>query len=62
MPVTIKALKKENNGLRNQIDALTKELKNLQARIDGKLTKETLAAIFSRRSGGGFKEYRVPWP
>ncbi|XP_029201286.2 uncharacterized protein LOC114965747 [Acropora millepora] len=41
MPVTIKALKKENNGLRNQIDALTKELKNLQARIDGKLTKET---------------------
>ena len=41
MPVTIKALKKENNGLRNQIDALTKELKNLQARIDGKMTKET---------------------
>ena len=41
MPVTIKALKKENKGLRNQIDALTKELKNRQARIDGKLTKET---------------------
>ena len=41
MPVTIKALKKDNNILRNQIDALTKELKNLQARIDGKLTKET---------------------
>ena len=34
MPVTIKALKKENNGLRNQIDALSKELKNLQPRID----------------------------
>ncbi|XP_074607760.1 uncharacterized protein LOC141860528 isoform X2 [Acropora palmata] len=32
---------KEKNGLRNQFDALTKELKNLQARIDGKLTKET---------------------
>ena len=41
MPVTIKALKKENNGLTNQTDALTKELKNLQATIDGKLTKET---------------------
>ena len=41
MPVTIKALKKENDGLRNQTDALTKELKNLQARIDGKLRKET---------------------
>ncbi|KAK2558973.1 hypothetical protein P5673_018601 [Acropora cervicornis] len=41
MPVTIKALKKENDGLRNQIDALTKKLKNLHARIDGKLTKET---------------------
>ena len=41
MPVTIKALQKENDGLRNQIDALTKKLKNLQARIDGKLTKET---------------------
>lgn len=41
MPVTIKALKKQNNGLRNQIDTLTKELKNLQARVDGKLTKET---------------------
>ena len=34
MPVTIKALKKENNGLGNQIDSLTKELKTLQARID----------------------------
>ena len=41
MPVTIKALKKQNNGIMNQIDTLTKELKNLQARIDGKLTKET---------------------
>ncbi|XP_068749135.1 uncharacterized protein [Montipora capricornis] len=41
MPVTIKALRKENNGLRNQINAVTKELKNLQARIDGKMTKET---------------------
>ena len=41
MPVTIKALKKEKNGLRNQTDALRKELKKLQARIDGKMTKET---------------------
>ena len=41
MPVTIKALRKESNGLRNQVDALSKEVKNLHTRIGGKMTKQT---------------------
>ena len=41
MPVTIKGLKKENNGLRNQIDALMKQLKNLQAKVDDKMLEKS---------------------
>ena len=53
MPVTIKALKKENNSLRNQIDALKKGTEESASdnrwEID-KGDKMILAAIFSRRS------------
>ncbi|XP_044169598.1 uncharacterized protein LOC122953689 [Acropora millepora] len=41
MPVTIKALKKENSGLRTQVEALMTQIKNLQTKVDGTIVSES---------------------
>ena len=41
MPVTIKALKKENSGLRTQVEALMTQINNLQAKGDGTIVSES---------------------
>ena len=41
MPVTIKALKKENSGLRTQVKALMTQIKNLQAKVDGTIVSKS---------------------
>ena len=41
MPVTIKALKKENSGLRTQVEALMTQINNLQAKVDATIVIES---------------------
>ena len=41
MPVTIKALKKENSGLRTQVEALMTQIDNLQAKVDATIVIES---------------------
>ena len=44
MPVTMKTLKKENAGLRTQVEALMTQIKNLQAKVDGTMANESSQA------------------
>ena len=41
MPVTIKARKKENSGLRTQVEALMTQINNLQAKVDATIVIES---------------------
>ena len=41
MPVTIITLKKENSGLRTQVEALMTQIKNPQANVDGTIVSES---------------------
>ena len=41
MPVTIKTLKKENSGLRTQVEALMTQIKNPLAKVDGTIVSES---------------------
>ena len=63
MPIIIKTLKKENTGFKMQVKASMKQIKNLQAKIDGTVVDESSRASTWPCSSAtiAIEEPRIPW-